>query len=633
MPYIFIMGLLLPPILGSAFFLRCKPEQTAGLYVIVLVLAGYMLSIFGLTFLAPWLIWAGFLAGVGSLLYGLYKQKLALIKQLLTPGLVVFVGLCALAWWMCRGHMYSGWDEFSHWGRSVKNMFELNALYTLPTANTDFKEYPPALTVLQYMLLKAMPFGFREDIALFAPRLLTTALLVYPLGAVSFRKPLAVCAYSALLLVLPVGFYESYYTHTTIDVVLGMWMAGTLLVWALPASNTRLRYITFALSGAVLCLLKVSGTGLAVMVALLALLGTFVLHKSDVKRRWQASRLRTALFVLGPLGCVLAAMLSWNIHLQLVDATTKWDSGAVSIAGIIELFSGSAPAYRYEVLAAFGNALFVPRSGGGMLAVSFVGWMGLFCALGVAGWFLLQKQQRKSWVFAVCGQFCMMLLFAASLLVSYLFVFSEIEAVGVVSFQRYTDTLILSGLLFLLGWLFVQLRALHWIQRGAVYIASAAALAVTFWFSPLVPALLQSAVSAAETHHLRYFSQQNAARINAIGEEAPRVYFVSQLDDGRNALMLDYELSPHSLPAQYNSIGVNYEPSVYIAPYTPQQWAQVLHDGFDYVYLFNLDGNFVTEYSSLFEDPDDIVNGTMLWVDRTEDGSVVLRRYALPEGV
>ena len=106
-------------------------------------------------------------------------------------------------------------------GTCGKNMFELDALYTIPESNDGFKDYPPALALLQYLFMKTVGQGFREDIAIFSLGFLTVGMLLYPVSRFSWKNWFWCGLYAGFMFILPASYLGDYYVNTMADGLLG----------------------------------------------------------------------------------------------------------------------------------------------------------------------------------------------------------------------------------------------------------------------------------------------------------------------------------------------------------------------------------------------------------------------------
>lgn len=213
-------------------------------------------------------------------------------------------------------------------------------------------------------------------------------------------------------------------------------------------------------------------------------------------------------------------------------------------------------------------------------------------------------------------------LYLLLMLASYLFIFSEYEAVRLASLSRYLNTWLAAMVVFMLGWLARVLAAAQG-RKAVLPLAAAAAL----WLALGNPAVVLGGFAnaprlAAQTANVQRRYTQAAQAIRRVDQSPnPRVYVVAIDDLGATLLRLDYELAPQYLPDQFSSIGPDYaEDDLLSLRLTRQEWAEMLAEGYDYVYLFEVKEHFTAEFGPLFQNTADITDGTLLRVTRGEAG-------------
>uniref|UniRef100_S0DGI6 Glycosyltransferase RgtA/B/C/D-like domain-containing protein n=1 Tax=termite gut metagenome TaxID=433724 RepID=S0DGI6_9ZZZZ len=637
MPYLIVMLLLVPPALSLAVHLKKSFAETISLAVLGLIAAGYVFALFGLVWLVPWLLVAAVLAACAHLVWTLMIRRSVKITALFSFGLVAFLALAGVLWWLCRGRMLTFWDDFSHWGLAVKNMFYLDDLYAVAGSSATYKDYPPAGPLLQYIILKAGRFGYREDVALFVHALLPLSLMVWPLHKFGWKRTAtaAVCILAVFLFVP--GVNSGAYTRLLVDALMGVLLGYILLAQFL--SDSPAAALPYTILGCfVLAITKQAGVGLALMAAIVLLLdGLRKARRAEVKALWpeKNTRGRVALLAptLAPFAAVLAGWGSWAVYKAVHRVGEQWATSAITPAGIFEFFTGGAPEYRYEILHNFADAAFSAPANGWLLRFPSAGWFVLYALLGAAGWFLHKKGQRGRWLLFSVSAAAIHLVFMAGLLLNYLFVFSPGEGMMLASYYRYEATAVTAALLFFIPALLVLAQPWALWLRALAGAGAAAVLALGCAGLPGFSASVRTApTEAAATQQERAVSIHAAGRVRELGEDNPRLYMISQIDDRWALMRLIYELVPVTLSdsGQFTSIATfNYYEDATPGGtliLSPEEWGQMLYDGFDYVYLHNIDGYFTTYYRELFEDVDDIVNDVMLGVVRHEDGTVTLRR-------
>lgn len=614
MSAVLVLCMVLPLAAGLCALFRCRLEEAIPLSLFALITVGYTLALAGLMWLAGPTLWLLNLAGGVWAVY-VFGVKKALSPRGLWQGGLIFLLLALLFWWLCRGCALTDWDDFSHWGKAVKWMYYTDELYTVPASPDGFKSYPPATAILQYMFLKAGGFAFREDILLYSNAILTAGLLTLPFRGISLRRqPVQGIGLLVLLAVLPGSIYPSYFARASVDGLLGLFAGILILEGFLPGRSAASLWLEI-LGCFVLALVKSSGTGLAVMAALAI---AFV--------HFRASSRPAAVL---PLAAVAAAKLSWTIHLTRMGAGERWEWPGGLTGGIFSLITGRADAYRYTVLQNFLGTIFIRGNYGPGQSIPFVVIPTVFAAVAALTLVSHTKQQRSDARRKILPPAAAMLLitlvFVLTLLYSYLYLFNPAEAMYLASIYRYLDTctmMLMTGAV-VLPCVFAGEKS-PWLR-----LLPAGTLLALMWLFPVgdfLAAVGQAPLRAAQSHNDRVLSSQAAQRIQALGEETPRLQLITADDAGSAALRIDYELLPARLPEQATILmadNKNEEP--WVQEISAEAWSRELAQKYDYVYIYCPEDQFIADYGSVFEDDSQIGADRMFRVVVQPDGTARLR--------
>lgn len=526
--------------------------------------------------------------------------------------------------------MLTFWDDFSHWGLAIKNMYYLNDLYTAPASSATFLDYPPASQVWQYIVLKVCGVSFREDVALFANGLFCVALLVYPLKAFGWKKIVLALACAISVLVIPSGINAEMYTRLLVDGMLGV-LFFYVVATHFMAERHQSAFLHTALGCFALAMVKKSGVALALMAVLVIVLDLLVVGH----RKWaaldKAGKHGVLRGAIAPVAGLLAGWLGLQVYLAVMNIAARPNAGLLEMA---KMAAGDAAAHRQEIVTSFFTTFFTVPGNGAFFGFPSAAWFAFYAVLFVPTVLLLQKNQRGRYIFAAVAVAACHLLFMLGLLASYMVVFSPGEAQSLASFFRYEATVATGCMLFFVVGLLLAVRDKGWMAQLAGGLAGCLLAAgvggnTTRFFGTL----RNAPYHAATTQNKRVLSIQTANRVRELGEENPRLYLISITDGGEALLKLDYELLPITLaePDHPTSIAIGDYYGGQVgggnAIYSPEEWGQILYNDYDYVYLYSIDGYFTTYYRDLFEEEDDIVNDVMLRVIRYEDGTVSLRRW------
>lgn len=626
MPFLMITALLL--LLTVAMmqatkqtFPYCLPLTCFGIIIL-----SYLPAVCGGLWLVPWLLRGCAAAALVYCLFAFFKKKTLTLRQI-SFGMVAFAVFAALLWWLCRGRMFFDWDEFSHWGSSVKIMYYSNDLYSAPGSADGFKSYPPTLALLQYALLKTLGLPFREDAVLLSGAMLSAAMLLYPLGVISAKKrPLGALLSFVVLVLAPAVATDHPYYQVAVEMPMGILVAFVLLVAFLPG-DTLPRLILISAGCFVLALLKGTGAGLALLCCC-AVLPLLAKELKTAPRMGEKPWLRWLLTV-SPLLATAAAKLSWNAYLAAAGVAERWKT-QVGLSEIAELIAGKDQGYRAEVLAKFQTDFFVTGAYGPGQMAAPVWWVLLPIAAGCLLCLLRPKTERKKLAAAFGASAAIFLLFSASLLASYLFVFDPKEAAVLASFYRYLSSLITALVVFAAGMLCWAVNASE--KKGMQLSLAALALALVVPFTTsrnFVGLLLHAPTDAAQTHHDRYLYQRTAAYIRQLGQPNPRLYLITANDAGKTQLIVNYELLPQVLPTQATIIAAKASTEPWVKQYSAAEWSRLLAKEYDYVYIHCPEDQFVRDYLSVFEDESQVVVDRMFEVIRQPDGTAKLRRILM----
>lgn len=620
MAYLFGVGVILCLGLAPARWFHKQWEETLPLAVYVLILVLYVCGLAGSLRVGVWLV-----LGLAALSLVLFLKESAgrwnsCCKQLLTPGILVFLLAVGAILLLLRGRLLTQWDEFSHWGLVVRNMMEFDRFGNLPQATTYFKGYPPAAALLEYFFVRLGGVPMAESYLYRAMDLWLAVMLASTLRRFGWKQWPKMLLQVLLLFVLPLIFYESPYATVYVDALLGILFAYILWSWFTRKGSEAFALLELSLGLCVLCLVKSAGAGLAMFALLMAAAERFFVCRQPLPAAWGGRVLLAA-----PLLGWLMGKLSWSSYLRITGTEGAWDTSGMSIQGILGLFGPEVPEYRISTIREFVRQLLHPLESG-WIRISPVGWAAVLVLAGLCVCWLSTKglQRRSSGVLfgGLTVSFCV---YTLSLLLLYLFTYSEYEARRVASFHRYMGT-------FLLGFALVAVLALLEVQppqcsRRILAPAVAALLVLPAVPGARVSQLLHSAQITAQSAAVRAPFAQALQVQTKLDPQKDRVYFVCQNSNGYEYWVTRYSLTPVWMQdADGWSLGAPYyEGDVWSKNISPEQWQQQLEEqGFTYVYLFHGDERFAQQYGAAFADPSQIADGRFYQVQRQPDGSVLL---------
>jgi len=609
------MLLLCPLIFAAARLIHKRFEEMAVVVVFILALGTYLTGLMGNLRISVFITWFLWISAVIYLFYHWVLKKKFLLADF-TIGFWAFILLGAILWWVSRGRLFTDWDEFSHWYRSLCNMMKLNSLHAVSASNDLFKEYPPLVGVWQYLICQTGFFGLREDVALFAKNVLTLSMLVFPLRTYNTKKQLPWAAVTIIVLFLSTGAYTAnYYTTGLVDALLGVMLAFVLLVWFTEPNPDKFTVMLVSIGCAVLTLSKSSGVGLAAIAVILILLD--VLFSKHLQL---AVRFRVVAAVI-PVISVIIAKYSWQIYLMLIKADIHWSKSSFTVTQLIRTLMGnSSVQYRSDVLRQFQIVFFRAADFGNMVKYPpiwiFVGSLLLVVLLII----FTPKKQRLSIEIGGIGLLLSGLVYSVSLLITYLFVFSVEEASYLASFARYMSTICTAILFFTLGVITMTFSNTKGRRQVLVFLGTSALLfGFVSNFAVFFNILLYAPGNAAGTQRERLPVNIAVERLKPVEEQLDKTWFVAQGDNGQARMKVECLMAPMVFKGSTATISANESgENSQLEIISAQQWSELLERDFAYVYIYQKDDAFEQSYKSLFADQT-IVEGQLYRVQTNNE--------------
>ena len=429
---LFVLFLGAIPFLGAVCF-KFRPERLFAAGLLANALLFYVACAVNLCNAGVYVILAGNLALYVPAAAALRKERRAL-REFLTPGVIVFYMMLALAFLTAVFEHPLWWDEFSHWCSSAKFLFEYGTLNCAQGGLLHHASYPPGLPVLDTLVHKCfVGMPFRDFMPRFAIRTALLTLFTLPLGDMR-RAPFRECLAAMLVLFLVAVVRGAAWTCES-DCILGCLFAAAVYVVMRHDRSVR-DDLLLALLLAWLVLVKKAGTGFAVMTLVLYVVRWIADRKSGETPK------RPVWSFLVVLGAPFLVLASWSLLLKLHQTPIVFPVGKITPGGIRRLVFYGDPARGREI-----GRLFV-ESLRGELSVFAVAALLLVVCLRVGD----DRVRRK-------GDLCWFLplalaVYLASLFLTYVYIFTPDEAYRMASFSRYLNGFMLMPLIALAMLLF-----------------------------------------------------------------------------------------------------------------------------------------------------------------------------------
>lgn len=460
---------------------------------------------------------------------------------------------------------FNQWDEFSHWGTFSKLLYSEGTFHLKAMGlRYYFEDYPPGTALFSYFFLQAS--GYSEPVVYLAHSLILLCGCLPAIGMAmsssSFRGLLAILACFLFVLVLGQGW-----SSALIDQIVGVLFGGIVCAFWTMRNSAPARLLALIPPLCFLVLSKQSGASFAELVAGLIL----------VDRLWLAyheSGWRAKLVIVSPVILLLAlprlVQASWVWHVNHDDLIKTFSATNTGDA-FVKLLGCCHSDREIKTVASFFQAMAgLPHampSPPGNFAGTLIDqvmradmltavWYAngpthlkivlLFSILTLVAVLLRSGLARLR--LALFGTMFLAVgaLYVLSLLVYYLYVFSEYEGRAIASHDRFINTYLLAFGLFAVGVL-LSAPAVNLARRAAVNLA---VILVLQLFRTYVPIDLKLYLRNGGPHISQSRSDIRAflGPILASRDRHANVYAIwettSILQVGLEFWMMHYELRP-----------------------------------------------------------------------------------------
>lgn len=496
---------------------------------------------------------------------------------------------------------FVSWDEFSHWGLVVKNMFALNYFGNLENTTTLFKGYPPAMSIFQYFFMKI--FGEYKENLSYSAMIFFNLSLLSPLFK-NIKSLITTLILTFFTIIFMTFVSLEIYTTIYIDLSLGV-LAAYILFNSLDIVLSRKKLVSMGLGIFILPLMKSSGTFIAILITIII---TCNIIKEKLTKREKV--LKGSILPL----FLIISKYSWDIYTRVTsNFIGAW--GGMKNFTITKFFkfwlNGVGLKYQFETKSNFINALSEERFSVYILKenklISFFSFSLVILMISLII-YILSKDKQKIKV-ALIGINLIGAIYAFSLLNLYVYTFSEYEAVKLASFSRYLKTYFIFAIISLYCIIISELK----INIKNSYLSLLLIMALPF--------LTQQ----YEDIKLNFLKPIERIKLNEnlkkLINKNDKLYFIAQNTKGYQYWVARYEYTPGKMLGSWNwSIGEKYfDNDIWTTNITIDKFEENIKNS-NYVYLYKIDEKFKEKYGEVFkENLKNISSGDIFKIDLKND--------------
>ena len=512
----------------------------------------------------------------------------------ISTGMIAFLTVYTIVYFYDLRRGYHTWDEFSHWGMMVKEMYRLDRFYYIDASNLMVhKDYPPIMQLFE-LFWTSLTGTFDEPCTVRALHTFELSLFIPFLpDRISVRhngwKSIAVGAAGMLSLVFSVLLFDQ---HLVFDTIYTDYVMALLVVYLLMTVMTNRRITWFevailSMGGSYLLLLKQMGLPLYLMI--LFLLTVISMMRNPGWRQRIQNRDDGIRILLSALA-LLTPFVLWIIWEHMTKGVYhQFDLSKISVPDFLAVMRGEGLGWQTTTRERFLEALGKRNISTSYLHLTYVQGMFLFVALMWIAGICFQRELDKNEL--LCFTLTVLLGavgYAFVMLVLYVLAFGSDEGPILASYERYMGTyqmiLILSAVFFIIS------TAGRLKRYDSICALCLAGFLIT---SPDMYHMLQPMTKSPAPAYQEWSS--TAGLLKTTVEEDARVCVVAQ-----NFLGYHFFLQYYATPIKINEAFIYPWPTGYETPAQAADWYQeiavpVLEDC-DYFYIAEENEEFETTY-------------------------------------
>ncbi len=609
---------------GSMFvttFFKRKYEETIPLTIFSIIFILFFSGVFGFLKLGVYIIYI-----ISLLLYFLSifkfiktKKDNNVLKNTFTPAFFMYAFTFLLLFWGNYNRVACNWDEFSHWADIVKAMYTINDFGTNSLSNSYFKSYPPVMALFQYFIQK-INGSFSEWLLYFSYQILCFSLFMpflKDLKHKDIRKNLLI--YILILMIVSI-FYTDFYNSILIDAFLGILFGFIFSIMFINDDYDYLNIITIILAISIISIVKDVGMLFAI-ISLFVFIIDLIFYKPKEHFNYKNSFYKSTIVLIATFLLAFTKIM-WKNNLTKNNVGIAFSS-KIKYKEFIKILIGKGSidntgSYRISVFENYVHNLCVYEMKIGNFSFNNIQiLLILFAALYIVYslYCKLDEKNIKRNRFFMYSTIISTFIYIIGLAATYMYKFTEYEALLVASFQRYLNiilTMILVFVFILMLNIFIKTEKFKKIILTMIFIVLLSTPYISL-FNFIHRDNVQKSI-AIRNPYVEIVEKANAL----VDQKDSRIYVISQEDKGFDCWVLKFNLRPAQTNYTGWSIGVPfYEGDIWTDDLNAKEWQNsLIAENYDYVLIYKLNEYFVENYSCNFENIEDIDENNLYKLNR-----------------
>lgn len=509
------------------------------------------------------------------------------IKNQISPFFFLVISLFVLYKYMMPLKFFS-WDEFSHWGIFLKEIFIKNKL-PVEDFCTVAPFYIPGITLFEYFFLNIL--GYKEGYAYFAHALFILSEVIVVLVGVKQVKLHHFLTYIPSILIYALFFPLIFFT-LYVDATLGL-LFGVGLIISTVVNNDNSKKLLMFLIFCGLQLIKTWGMVFSLFLFAINFFDTLISFQWKVKDKYLQRDLFRWILLL--VLSFIIIQIPWMFHSNTIRENSL-SSAIFNIKDWEASMDSDIQIDAFSILKSIFKVSIQGRELVGMIGTFSV--MIFSLAFYLIGILVSSKDRKRIRWHSSIALFSIMNVFL--LFFVYMFWFSAIEATRLASFERYTSE-------YLIGWLLFLVFEIAYTNKQnkkknfPLYSINAACVILTIICSMNLGYIHFPSPDYIDKRKFVNSVIDKYDHILLEGHSNKKVFHIHQDSDGYEHHILRYELCPNLVQYWGWSYGQPYtDQDLFTIDSTVEELEQTIVNNFDYVLITNSDNIFWEKYGVIF---------------------------------
>lgn len=506
----------------------------------------------------------------------------------LTKGFYAFSILYLLVIIYDFNRFFTHWDELSHWGKMVKEMFRLDSFYSVDSSNLlVHKDYPPMISLMQ-LFFTYLSGSFNEIYLIRILHLFEGSLIVslIPFEHDKLKNNIYKSCFSVVFIFLLTLLFDTALVVNSIytDYVMAL-LSAYMIIFIYKIRKINYKNLS-ALAILSVFLLLTKQASIAFYLLVLLTLVVKVLFKKENRNR-KAIIKSVILMIIIPV----VFYFIWSFYVKSLGIVGQFDLSKLKLGDFIGILKGTAgEEWQRTTIFNFGFAI-MDKSiiNSSIISLSFF-QLFLIIEFIVFVRFLNKKDNRKPLIFLMILFLIGAVGYMALMLILYVFAFGIYEGPVLASFDRYMCTYILFCL-YILFFVYITNNnvKLENIKKNVYLLFIIVILIVPTAYLKIRPDQMLIRNKDFDTY------REIAKQIDSIVDTDDKVYIIDQNEDNGAVYKINY----FSNKIITNNINYHFDTT---SNDTIQYFYNNLNEGvleYDYLYTYNIDSEFVEKYQFL----------------------------------